>query len=167
MNARAARMEEWLYDRWNSNPPIKSFSQAEYAADLGLDGWEATGDIRAYQDEVRRRPKTTVLKDGTVKTTKGSESLFVIHREPGTRTSRAVWNVGDSTANARSVGRSFYSDVEVKVMDAFQPTLLRIAERNPRAAKQVEAQIKGTTTHALGLMEMAMVGLGLNEDEQR
>lgn len=159
--------EDWLYDQHTKNG-MTQFTQESYRKDTGRTSAEASGDIQAYLAAQRKRPQKKKLEDGTMINVGGSETLFVLHREPGTRTSVAVWLIEVRTADARLIGKSFGDDVRRRARRAFRPDLLRIAERNKRAAKQVEAQIEATLDHAIAILDLAAQGVmpsGEDEDE--
>lgn len=145
-----------MYERFQDG--IRQFTHGEYVVASGLDSWDATHDIQAYLDEQRRVPRASGRG--------GSRAQYVLHRKPGTRTRNAVWVVGVSAADARGVGRSFANDVSRRVMRAFEPDLRHIAARNPRAARQVEAQIRLVTANAIAILEQAAQGMVVADDEE-
>lgn len=148
---RWGRLEQWIYEGEHLR-----FTAAEYAADVhGGVIPEASADIQDYLDAQRRRPR--VARDGVV--SGGSNTLFVLHRVPGTRTRGAIWEAGVSVQDARSVGAGFADDVKRTVMRAFAPDLARIGERNSRARRQIEAQIGQVVDGALMILESASRGL--------
>ena len=152
--ARWERLEEYLYEQHDRNPRF-TFTSRDYAAEVGLDAEEASSDIQAYLNAQRIRPyqasKASAPKGG-------AKTLFVLHRRPGTRTSSAVWTAGVRTENAISIGAGLTDDVKRRIMRAFRPDLLHIADRNPRAARRIEAQLGATIDHAIGILEVATRG---------
>lgn len=134
---RWERLEEYLFDHDKDGT---DFSSREYAAATGLDPEDASLDIQGYltaQRGVRSR------------------TLYVLRRKPGTRTFNARWAVGAKSRDARLVGRTFFDDTRARVLRAFKPDLIRIRAINPRAARQVEAQIDSVIEGALLVLETA------------
>lgn len=87
---------------------------------------------------------------------KKKKTLFVIHRVPETRTRNAVWEAGTRAKHARSVGAQLGKDVQRRVERAIEPTLARIAEMNPRAARTTAALSKVIE----GAVELLQTGAG-------
>jgi hypothetical protein len=138
---RWERLEAWLFDQDLQNG---EFTAVEYAAAQGFEVEEATRDIQGYLSAQRVR--------------RGSQTLFVLRRVPGTRTTSSRWHVGVSVKDARAIGTGFSDDVARRALRAFEPDLLRLAERNPRAKRQVEAQVRATIGHAVEILALASQG---------
>jgi hypothetical protein len=152
---RWERLEQFLVEKFENGG---EFTQAEYASALGLPGREATADIRAYLDEQRKPndPETGRPR---------SRALFLIHRQPGTRTSLSVWDVTAKhyAADALLVGQAFVSDTRCRFERAVELDLKRIAIKNPRAAKRVRRQIGAIAEGALVMLDAAVQG-ALDDD---
>jgi hypothetical protein len=152
---RWERLETFLNDKFDNGG---HFTQAEYVHATGLPGREATADIRAYLEEQRKPndPETGWPR---------SRALFLIHRQPDTRTSLAVWNVTAKhyAADALLIGQQFLSDTKCRFELAVKPDLDRIAAKNPRAAKRVRRQIGAIAEGALVMLDAAVQG-ALDED---
>lgn len=138
--SRWERLEEFLFDYDKAGG---EFTVHEYAAEIGLDTSEGTDDIQSYLRAQRSSKSTT---------------LYVIKRNPATRTTTARWSVGVRTRDARLVGKTLYEDTRVKVKRAFMPDLVRIGSLNPRAKHLVEAQVDAVIDGAMKVLEMAVVG---------
>lgn len=132
---RWERMEQWLFDY-----ECEKFTAAELAFSLGVSNKEASRMISAYLD-AQRRPE--------------SGTLYVLKRQG--RTSQARWSVGEKTADARIIGGTLFEDIKAKIKRAYEPDLKRLAARNPRAARFVEAKL-------VALMDGAMVVLAHSLD---
>jgi hypothetical protein len=139
---RWERLESWLFDN-----EIERFDVHQLAAGLGEDTHEATWIIQSYLIAQRA---------------KNSSTLFVLKREGRTR--RAVWSVGQRTADARVIGGTLFEDVNVKVRNAFAPDLKRLAEKNPRAARYAAAKIEAVTDGAMKVLAAAVDNFG--EDDE-
>ena len=136
------QLEAWLIDH-----DTEHFTVYDIASSMSISVYEASGLIQAYL-AAQRGPK--------------SNTLYVLKRDG--RTKAAVWSVGQRTADARSVGKTLFEDVSVKVLRAFDPDLERLAQRNPRAAKYARAKITMVTGHALAILA-ASVDVMFPEDE--
>jgi hypothetical protein len=101
-----------------------AFNNAALAYDLGVSTWEASNMIQAYQ-EVQRLPR--------------SQTLYVIHRTGRTR--NAVWHVGASTADARTMSHQQVDDFGTRLIRAWEPDLVRMGIINPRSNQVVGAII--------------------------
>lgn len=139
-------LEAYLMDFDKAN-----FSAVEYAGEAGIEVPEASAAIQEYLDQQRR-----------VK----SPTLYVLRREPDTRTRNARWAVGVRAKDARLVGRSLVSDVRRKFLRAVKPDLDRIGELNPQAKRVVAAQIDSILNGAMVVLENAAQGLyDANDDD--
>ena len=78
------------------------------------------------------------------------------------RTSSAVWNVGERTADARALSYQYFEDVQHRFVRAVAPDLRRIGARNPRARRKCEAIVAAVGDGAMRLLRAAVDGL---EDE--
>jgi hypothetical protein len=101
-----------------------------FADECGLTSAEACEQHQAYLDEQRKRPR----RNKAGKLVGGSLTSYHTHRKAGTRTRTAIWIKGESTKEARSIGKAFSNDVHRKAIIAFKPDLQRIAETNTRTA---------------------------------
>jgi hypothetical protein len=149
---RWERVQDYLFTRQEGEGKLgvtSEFTAAEYADDQGLDTTEATADIQAHLGAQRR---------------KGATTLFVLRRKEGTRTGKTIWLAGVRTIDAKRLGKALTDDVRVKVLRAFRPDLLRLAARNPRAAKHAEAQVEAVVDHALAIFELAATAGSTDED---
>jgi hypothetical protein len=123
--SRWERLEEYLYDHEKAGT---TFSSREYADTEGLDPEEASRDIQRHLEAQRR---------------KGSKTLFLLQRVPGSRTSAAEWMVGARTLHVRHLQAGFFDDTLRKVQRALLPDLRRLREINPRAATRIEEGVEG------------------------
>jgi hypothetical protein len=135
--SRWEQLEEWLFDN-----DLERFNSRDLAASLGVTSKQASTLIRAYLAAQRGAKAST---------------LYVLKREG--RTSRAVWSVGQRTADARVIGGTLFEDVSVKVQRAFAPDLERLAARNPRAARYCEAKIEAVLDGALKVLAVSVDGM--------
>jgi hypothetical protein len=119
------RFEEYLFER---DLLGEEFNAAAVADDWGIPTSEATSYIQCYLG-AQARPKST--------------TLFVLRRVEGTRTSNAMWHVGERSLDARALGAQWASDVKRRIERFHEPVLRRIAEKNPRALRAAEAVAKG------------------------
>lgn len=117
--------EEYLYER---NLLGEEFNAAAVAEDWGIPTAAASSYIQCYLG-AQVRPKST--------------TLFVLRRVEGTRTTSAMWHVGERSLDARGMGAQWASDVKRRIERFHEPALKRIAEKNPRALKAAEAVAKG------------------------
>jgi hypothetical protein len=124
--------------------PGQSFTSIDYSTATKRTRLDATTDIQAYLDAQRSVEART---------------LYVLKREPGTRTSNARWSVGVRTRDARRLGKQFASDVHRQAMRAFKPDLVRLAVLNPHAAKKAESMIESVIDGALKVLEHAVNGI--------
>lgn len=134
-------MEAWLFDNYEDRPG--SFNSRDLAASLDVPRQEASRLIRAYVDAQRLENAST---------------LYVLKREG--RTATAIWSVGQRTLDARIIGHTLFDDIDTKVRKAFRPDLDRLAARNPRAARFVEAKLTAVIDGALVVMAHALDGGG-------
>lgn len=127
--------EEYLFER---DLLSEAFKCETVAADLGISTREASMLIQAYLD-AQRSPT--------------SRTLFVLSRNG--RTSAAVWHVGARSADVRGLARQVLDDMAIKVYDALEPDMRRMAYLNPRCAKLVNA----TTESFLANLKLLEIGL--------
>jgi hypothetical protein len=141
----------------------ETFTPYEMQDGMNIDGPDASIAIQAYLREQRKRPR--VLKSGG--TTGGSRAKFVLHRDPGTRTSAALWRISVNTQEARNIGSAMGDDVKHRLVAAIVPELQRMSALNPRLARLTRRQIEAAVDYALPLFEMALQGMTLPQaDEQ-
>lgn len=139
---RWERLEDYLFTfkTYGGN-----FSAVEYAKAQEFSAVsEATGDIQSYLHAQRT----------------GGKTLYVLKREPGTRTRNARWAVGmkqEKAADRRKLSRTFANDVRRRVTRALAPDLLAIARVNPAQAKAAEKQISAIVDGALVVLENSIV----------
>jgi len=131
---RWERLEEWLFDH-----ELDEFDSVAVAHGLGVSNADASVFIQSYLDAQR---------------SKASRTLYVLKRTG--RTSAARWSVGQRTADARIIAGTLFSDVDTKVKRAFAPDLARLRERNPRAARYVEARLEAVIDHALQILAVSL-----------
>ncbi len=131
---RWEQMEEWLFDH-----EVGTFTSQQLAADAGIKRAEASRWISAYLDAQRSKTAAT---------------LYVLKREG--RTAKAIWSVGERTTDARIINGTLFEDVKVKVRKAWEPDLNRLATRNPRAARYVEAKLGAVIDGALVVLAAAL-----------
>lgn len=136
---RWERLEDYLFEYDLAGG---EFTVHDYADHAGLERSEASGDIQSYLS-AQRAPK--------------SRTLFVLRRQPGTRTRNAHWAVGVKAKDARMIGKALHSDVRCRVMRAFRPDLVALKAHNPRQAAKVEQRLEAVIDHVLPLMELAAV----------
>jgi len=117
--------EEYLFER---DLLGEEFNNAAVCEDWNITGAEATSYIQCYLG-AQTRPK--------------SRTLFVLNRNRGTRTSSAMWHVGERAVDARGVGAQLANDMKRRINRYTEPTLIRIAEKNPRALTAARAVSKG------------------------
>jgi hypothetical protein len=127
-------MEEWLFDH-----EIETFTSRQLAPDAGITRAEASRWIGAYLDAQRSPSAAT---------------LYVLKREG--RTTSAIWSVGQRTTDARIINGTLFEDVKVKVRQAWEPDLRRLATKNPRAARYVEAKLGAVIDGALVVLAAAL-----------
>ena len=135
--SRWEKMEAWLFDNYEDR--TGTFTSQELAQSMDVSRQEASRLIRSYVEAQRRGNTST---------------LYVLKREG--RTSQAEWSVGQRTADARIIGQTLFEDVNVKVRNAFAPDLRRLAARNPRAARYVEAKLSAVVDGALVVLAAAV-----------
>jgi hypothetical protein len=119
------QFEEYLFER---DLLGESFNQPAVVQDLGVSGKDASRYIQCYLD-AQVRPK--------------SRTLFVLHREPKTRTKSAMWHVGERTLDTRNLGRQWADDAKRRVDRFIIPALRRVAVKQPRSLRAAEAVAKG------------------------
>ena len=134
---RWEKMEAWLFDQYEDRPG--TFTSKELATNLDVSNQEASRLIRSYLDAQRGGKAST---------------LYVLKREG--RTTNAVWSVGQRTVDARIIGHTLFEDVDAKIHRAFAPDLKRLAARNPRAARYVEAKLQAVVDGALVVLAAAV-----------
>jgi hypothetical protein len=117
--------EEYLFER---DLLGEDFNCAAVAEDWGISTIEASSYIQCYLNAQTRSK---------------SKTLFVLRREPDTRTKTAMWHVGERAFDARGVGGQLASDMKRRISRYTEPTLVRIAEKNPRALTAAKAVGKG------------------------
>lgn len=130
------KLEEYLFER---DLVGEEFNSAALAEDWEITGQEATGYIQCYLG-AQTRPKST--------------TLFVLTRRD--RTSAAMWHVGERTMDARRLGAQTAQDFKRRIERFTEPTLLRIAEKNPRAlsaAKGVAKAIEGAVEMMVSMLD--------------
>lgn len=108
------------------------FNSKAVAHDLGISNKKASAYIQSYL---------------SAQTNKKARTLFVLTRKG--RTARAMWHVGARTVDARQLGRQTADDFKTRLLRYVEPTLNRIAQKNPRAlpaanavAKAMEASVE-------------------------
>lgn len=137
---RWEQMEEWLFTYFDAEPrPSAQFTSIELSVSTGISRTEASRWIQAYLAAQRRSDSGT---------------LYVLKREG--RTGMARWSVGQRTADARVISHTLFDDVRTKVQRAWKPDLERLAERNPRAARYVEAKLAAIMDGALVMLGAAL-----------
>lgn len=99
---------------------VKSFRYYDVAEVLGLAPGEASKLIQAYLEAMVSPSCVT---------------RYTIHRTE--RTSAAVWHIGHSTKELRSLTGQFADDVENRVVGVITPMVDHIGESNPKARPQV------------------------------
>jgi hypothetical protein len=119
------RFEEYLFER---DLLGEQFNHAAVVEDLGVTPKEASSLIQCYLG-AQLRPK--------------SRTLFVLYRVPRTRTSSAMWGVGERAMDARSLGTQGADDAKRRIERFTEPALERIALKNPRALPAAQAVAKG------------------------
>lgn len=119
------QFEEYLFER---DLLGEEFNAAAVAEDLGISTAAAGSYIQCYLG-AQTRPKST--------------TLFILRRLTGTRTKSAMWHVGERALDARGVGGQWANDARRRLTRFTEPTLRRIAEKNPRALRAAEAVAKG------------------------
>lgn len=118
-------LEEYLFER---DLLGEEFNQAAVVEDMGVTPQYASSLIQCYLDAQARE---------------NSKTLFVLHRVPHTRTASAMWHVGARTAEARALGRQWVSDASRRIERYTEPTLQRIAQKEPRSLPAAKAVLKG------------------------
>jgi len=131
---RWERLEAWLIDH-----DTETFSAEQVAAGMKVTVAEVSDLIQAYLGAQRAvNPRT----------------LYVLKREGRTR--KAKWSVGQRTTDARIISNVLFDDVETKVRRAWQPDLDRLKEKNPQAARYVEAKLIAVMDGALQMLAVAL-----------
>jgi hypothetical protein len=101
-------------------------------------------EFRPHGRRVTRREATLYIQSYLgAQTRPDSTTLFVLTRIPGTRTKNAMYHVGERTAEARSQGKQWSNDAKRRIDRYTEPTLRRIAEKNPRSLPAARAVAKG------------------------
>jgi len=128
------KLEAWMIDHDSEH-----FTVYDIAKGMGVSVEEASGLIQAYLI-AQRSPD--------------SDTLYVLKRTGRTRA--AVWSVGERVSDGHVICGTLFEDVKVKVKRAFEPDLTRLREKNPRAARYVEAKIVAVTDGALAVLASAL-----------
>lgn len=128
-------LESWLSRDWQP----EKFSARDLARELEIERCEASGLIYAYRDAQRN-----------------GKTLFVLKREGRTRA--AVYSIGERTTDAMALSRQLFSDVQVKVRNAYEPDLRQLAAINPHAAKRVELTLNAVLEGAMPILAAALNG---------
>jgi hypothetical protein len=132
--ARWERLEEFLVDH-----DTETFSVYDIAAGMGVTVETASDLIQSYLGAQRAvNPRT----------------LYVLKREGRTRS--ATWSVGQRTTDARIISNVLFDDVQVKVHRAWKHDLDRLKEKNPQAARYVEAKLVAVVDGALQMLAVAL-----------
>jgi len=138
MSARWEMLEDWLFTNiYERNQ--QRFDVYMVAEGMKITVQSATRMIQSYL-RAQRKPE--------------SNTLFVLKREGRTRS--AVWSLGTRTVDARMIGGTLFEDVETKIRRAFEPDMRRLAQRNKKAAKYVEASLGGVINGALAVLASAV-----------
>lgn len=130
---RWVQLEAWIEETQPLN-----FTAVELAHAFGVSTREASRLIQSYLVAQRGRQ---------------SETAFVLKRAG--RTKRAVWSVGQTTTDARTLGRVLFDDFLTTMKRAYAPDLDRIREVNPRAARFIVAKME-TMDAAVQLLGAAL-----------
>jgi len=130
---RWQRLEAWIEETEPTN-----FTAHELAAAFGVSPREASRMIQSYLTAQRGRR---------------SETIYTLKRAG--RTKRAVWSVGQTTADARTLGRVLFDDFLTTMKRAYAPDMERIREVNPRAARFIVAKME-TMDAAVQLLGSAL-----------
>jgi hypothetical protein len=133
-------LEDYLFDYHEDG---SEFSNREYADATGIDNLEASAHIQSYLS-AQRSPK--------------GNTLYVLHRREGTRTSNSRWLVGEKKFNANMVGRAYASDVVCQFVRAVEKDLARMGSVNPRVRRYVSGQIRSIMDGALVVLQAAVEG---------
>lgn len=141
---RAQHLDTWIGELEGD----VTFTVHEYAAWTEISTAEASANITSFLRS-QRRP--------------GSTLTHTLHRKEDTRTTSAVWVGGVKTSDARSIGKATSSDFKRRIDRAFAPDLRRIAEKNPRAARQVSAQLTATLDGLVAMLDAALTGMSADE----
>jgi hypothetical protein len=134
MKPRWEILEEWLID--HDDEPFTAFRLAK---GLNISVGDASALIQAYLVAQRSQ---------------GSETLYVLKRQGRTRA--AEWSIGERTSDAHRICGTLFEDVQVKVNRAFKPDLDHLREKNPRAARYVEAKLVAVMDGALQMLAVAL-----------
>lgn len=137
------RLETWLFDH-----DTERFTVYDIAEGMDIPVPEASSLIQLYLSAQRALSSST---------------LYVLKREG--RTKAAVWSVGVRTADSRIIGQTLFDDVMVRVKRAYQPDMLRLAAKNPRAARYAEAKIEAVTNGAMRVLAASLDAI-FPEDEE-
>lgn len=137
---RWLKLEEWLFSYAATGG---RFTSRSYAAAAGISGEEASQRIQCYL-EAQRRPN--------------SRTLYVLKREPGTRTSKAVWSVGERTADVRAIGLAYFDDTVRRFTRAVERDLERVAEITPQTRRRVTAMVESTFSAVSVILANAVNG---------
>lgn len=129
-------LEDWLIES-----EATEFTAHTLAAALGCDVGEASALINSHLGAQRGAR---------------SRTLFVIKRRGRTRS--AVWSAGERTVDVRALNATVFDDIRVKVGQAWQPDVERIAALNPRTARRVALTLDSVLNGALVMMANALDG---------
>lgn len=130
---RWVQLEAWIEETQPQN-----FTAIELGQAFGISTREASRMIQSYLVAQRGRR---------------SETIFVLKRAG--RTKRAVWSVGQTTADARTLGRALFDDFLTTMKRAYAPDMDRIREVNPRTARFIVAKME-TMDAAVQLLGAAL-----------
>lgn len=138
---RWERLEEYLYEYDKDG---SDFTVHEYVDAANLDStYEGTADIQAYLGAQRST---------------NSKTLYVLRRQPGTRTVNSRWAVGVKSKDARLIGKGFFDDTKSRWLNAVHGDLVRLGTINPQARRLVEAQTDAVVEGAIRILEVAVMG---------
>jgi len=132
--SRWEKLEEWLID--HDDAP---FTVYDLASSMGIYVHQASALIQAYL-AAQRGPN--------------ANTLYVLKRVG--RTKKAVWSIGQRTSDAHVICGTLFDDVHTKVHRAFEPDLDRLRDKNPRAARYVEAKLTAVMDGALAVLASAL-----------
>ncbi len=133
---RWERLEEWILDN-----NIETFTSHDLARSLQVTKARASEMIQAHL-YAQRSAKV------------GDDLLYVLKRSD--RTSNAVWSVGVRVADAKAIETTYYADIKRKWERAVAPDLQRLAAKNPRAARHVQATLDAVIEGAFRIMAAAL-----------
>lgn len=139
-------MTEWqILESWLSRDEQPGdFSARELAAEMEIPRWRASEMIYSYRSAQR-----------------AGRTQYVLKREGRTRAAR--YSIGERTTDVRAINEQLFSDVKVKVRNAWELDLRQLAALNPRAAKRVEVTLDAILNGAMPILVAALNG-GLDEE---